>query len=125
MRLEFVGEGAKDAPLVLIAGKDAKGLRSLHAAFQQLASSPDLEIRAASLPGFDSGPTELVLTNVGKHEGLTRRAADSFRWVLGRSHWEDVAALMKPFLQPRTTDGFQYLEEARPIGVILSTDGLW
>jgi hypothetical protein len=125
MTLEFVPEGGRDAPLLLISGAEPSTLSALRAAAWQLTSGAEQEIAAQELPGFASADgCGLMMTNSPGKPGVKQVEGLRFRWVQDREGWAQVAELIDPFLRPRPTGSFQLLESG-DISVILSTDGKW
>lgn len=136
IRIEFIPDGADDAPLVRIYGTARNGLTALHAALVSLANGRVASIALASLAGFVPVDATLTLSAGSSNRGI-RQPADGrgFEWIATRDAFEDAALLIEPLLQSPPS-GFQWLlggegalqwQQTGDVGLVVSVteDGGW
>jgi hypothetical protein len=99
--------------------------RLIKAAIDQLASAHVNEIRLTDVSGVErDGHIELVAIVGRRDQGILRKGGNVLHWVLTSPSWDNVAGLIEPFCE-NASNGYQWLEQAGDIRVLLSTDGSW
>jgi hypothetical protein len=117
MKVEYLGEGNKDCPLIRIYGSNvAEALRFYELALRLSHGALDLaDIKA--IDGFRMLGCSLLL-RIGRDEGIirTRDASPNFLWSQKKASWEVVAGLIDPFTKPSGGIFHQWLtgKEALP-----------
>jgi hypothetical protein len=135
MKIEYIAEGGDGYPIIRIYG--AQSFDALIDAFKKLSSGDVNEIYVQKLVGFEAIEDCSLLLSIGdRDEGIAKVGGkNKFIWMLTRSTWDDLAALIEPFSK---FDGYyiQWLAggEARmgnlansEIALVISTypDGQW
>lgn len=131
MRLEALAVGSSYCPLIRLYQFSAADISALQAACIQLSGGIIDRFDLSAQPWIDAvGGCRLTLAAESWDRGViadtATDAADftgGFHWFLRRGTWDNVAALLEPFLTSR--DGFQWLEQAGDIGVLISRGGTW
>jgi len=117
MKVEYLGEGARDCPLIRIYGPNvAEALRFYEIAKGLGDGALDLaDIK--SVDGFQMLGCSLLL-RAGQDEGIirTQDASPNFLWSQKRARWEVIAGLVDPFTKPSGGIFHQWLagKEALP-----------
>jgi hypothetical protein len=98
MKIEHLAEGAADCPLIRIFGASVAEFRTLRSAIVALVNGQSTAVEVHALPGFQAVNGEKLTLIVGDGDsGIEQRGMLSFRWMLPRQKWDDVAALIEPF----------------------------
>ncbi|MCX7098018.1 MAG: hypothetical protein NTV43_08980 [Methylococcales bacterium] len=98
MKIEFIEKGASDYPLIRIYGEAS--FNALIDSFIKLANETVDEVVVDKLPGYEAiNGCHLLLAVGSSDEGITNShdLKPSFKWVMTRSSWDDLAALAEPF----------------------------
>jgi hypothetical protein len=125
MKLEFLADGSPDCPLIRLfdfSNEEAARLKSL---FESLSDGSANDVALHEQSGFEQvNPCRLYL-RVGKADrGIRLVSPGLFECVLTANTWDNMAWLVEPFCEPRTS-GFQWLNNTMGINLLLSRDGRW
>jgi hypothetical protein len=125
MKLEFLGSGSPDCPLIRLyefGTKEANGLRRIAL---QLAGAKEQTVLFHEQPGVIPVDWCHLTLHLGeKDRGVSELGSNKFKWVLSKAGWFQVAGLMRPFTRTDSA-GFQWLSDGGRIRVLLSHNGLW
>lgn len=125
MKLEFVGEGSPDCPLIRLYDFSAAEAQRLLQIVLGLARKANTAVSLHAEQGIQPiGGCELTLRRADDSPGVRELRDRNFEWVFSDGGWLDVAGLIQPFCQegaPR----FQWLSRIGKISVLLSRDGHW
>jgi hypothetical protein len=120
MRIEYIADGAADAPLLRIFGFTAVEFTKLVTGFGLLAREPGMSLWIAG-----SETSDVVAATSGKRDsGVTCRPDGTFEWSLTPDSWSDVRDRAAA-LDSNAQNGFQWLSEAGGVFVLLSQAGTW
>ncbi|MBI3866316.1 MAG: hypothetical protein HY290_30925 [Planctomycetia bacterium] len=127
LQVDFLEAGSADCPLIRIAGGDVSTYRLLHARIVELAAGKTDAVAIEQIAGISSSDgTRLTAVRFGFNQGVARGDTNrTFEWRLTEGTWDNVAGLLEPFCQPRQRDGFQRIESAGDIRVVVTTNGQW
>jgi hypothetical protein len=119
--VEFIPDGAKDAPHILLRGHDREAVRALRRA---IAGIGRRAFAVHAVEGISPiGGCHLVAA-VGERDQGVRQLGDlTFEWVMDAEGWAQVDGLLEPFDDPMTPVRFQYLNKEGDIALVLSCDG--
>ena len=131
MNLEYIGEGVRDGPVILLYGNDPDTVRAICEVFHSLAKGIQSSFALHEFPGIKAINNCRLLAVVGSSDkGISRaQSNEAFRWVLSPSGWDNVAGLAEPFSErenqiPRGVR-FQWLSDTGEISLIISTERRW
>jgi len=125
MRIEFLGSGSADCPLIRISGDEPEVCQHFRRAFERLAQGTADQLSLSDLPGVQ--PVEgccLIARVAGRDRGVIHIEKNVFQWVLTQSSWDNAAGLLEPFCTPGN-GGYQWLHQTGDIRVLISPTGCW
>jgi hypothetical protein len=127
LELQFLPEDSPDCPLIRIAGADSAAYAKLHDTIVRLSTGT---IRAADIDQLPAivAIDECRVTAIAAKwdQGVIRTDdANRFEWRLTANTWDNVAALLEPFCSGDSRHGFQWIESAGDIAVLVTCDGQW
>ena len=128
MKIEYIPDGSRDCPLILIHGSDVNAIISLRQACFNLANGQTQFFAVHDLPGIEREASCKLVAYSGRRDlGVLRtaRKPDSFRWELTATPWLNVEGLLEPFCIPQSEHRHQYLDDSSGMPVIISTDRSW
>lgn len=107
MKLEFLEIGSADCPLIRLYEFSPEEAYQLRRIVLQLARGREQTVALNEQPGVTpiSG-CQLSLGRGEKDQGVIEAAPLKFAWVLTKSGWFNVAALIRPFSRDNLS-GFQ------------------
>ena len=125
MKLEFLLSGSGDCPLIRLYHFTPADMLRLKRAVIALSHGGEQSIAVHELPGVVSiDGCQLTLRSGRRDEGIIQTSgAKSFECVLTPSGWDDVSMLLEPFTSEAR--GFQWLDRAGDVRLLISTDGCW
>lgn len=113
MKVELLGNGAPECPLVRFYGGDPGEFRRLRDVALSLANAEERSQVLCAEDGFELlGFTRVILTNASDGGMVVEEATRSLKWSLASHGWEAVAELIDPLCSPEAAGGFQWLDEA-------------
>jgi hypothetical protein len=125
MKLEFLGEGSPDCPLIRLhdfAQIEAKRLRQI---FYSLADGSLKTAMLEDMPFIEAvRGCHLKLLAGTRDSGIHSTASNMFECALTRLGWENVRGLTDPFCET-DSKGHQWLTEHGSIRPLISHDGKW
>lgn len=127
MKIEYLPTGSHDCPLIRIYDFSPVELSVLLQTFAALASGMLATADLTALPGAESvGGCRLVAVAARAGRGViaVKDKPGTFEWIGTPSYWDDLVAWVEPFLAPGQ-GGYQWLDAAGPIQVLLSRTGEW
>lgn len=126
MKIEFLESGSADCPLIRIFGEEPDTCLRLKQIFEQLAEGAIQQYSLCDSLGIEPVNCRLIAKTGKRDRGVLRDEGDVFEWILTASTWDNVVGLIEPFCKPRDGGhGFQWLEQAGDIRVVVSSDGDW
>lgn len=123
MKLEFLGEGSQDCPVIRLYDFDSQEAQRLLQIALQLAGQRDLAIALHAetiITPIDA--CELTLRCADGRAGVRELSPMRFEWVSSDGGWLDIASLIQPFCHVGGA-GHQWLSRVGNIAVLLSLDG--
>jgi hypothetical protein len=125
MKLEFLASGSSDCPLIRLYEFDLPQIDALQQIALRLTRDSTAVVALHSEAGIQQmNGCKLTLRQGERDHGVEQSAERTFEWTLTKGAWLDVAALIQPFRQPESK-GYQWLNRAGRIAVLLSHDGGW
>ncbi len=129
MKIEFLGDGAAETPLIRVYGVEAAHVEALEAVLRSLADGRRSIVELADVDGFRSINATLALIVGNRNLGI-RLPADgrSFQWIATRDAFDDAAELVAPLREP-PPHGFQWLlggeggmgwQQSTEVGLVVS-----
>jgi hypothetical protein len=125
LTIDYLADGSPDCPLLRIKGGDAVACRELRDALLSLASGEIDQLEIDVLPGIVASGCRLSAAVSKWDRGVMQAAPDAFVWQLTRGAWDNVAGLIEPFCRPAPSGGYQWLEQAGDLRVLITVDGAW
>jgi hypothetical protein len=103
MKVEYIGEGSHDCPLIAIFGTSTADFARLRAAAEGLANGSFTKSELQEFEGFHLVNIRSFTMAAGQgSEGLYHRDGASFLWVLPGEKWKIVSGLIEPFTRWRS-----------------------
>jgi hypothetical protein len=125
MKLEFLGSGSPDCPLIRLYDFDAEQARSLRQVVLRLASEHAEPVLLHSEPFVQPlGGCELTVRPGEKDRGVYELGQGKFVWEVTAGGWLDIAGLIQSFCRGDSR-GCQWLAKSGAIAVLFSQDGKW
>jgi hypothetical protein len=127
MKIEYIPDGSKECPLILIHGPDVNAIISLRQACLNLANGKAEFFVVHDLPGIEREASCKLLAYVGRRDlGVLRMPEPGpFRWEVTATSWLNVEGLLEPFCRAQSKHRHQYLDDSSGMPVIISTDRSW
>lgn len=135
MELEFLPDGSRDCPLLILSPSVPKEAKLLYQAIRDMDSVSGTYLHIHTLPfispiegcqlsaqisGQDLG---VIPTNT--LDVFLLETKNHFNWKLTRQSWEYVLALLHPFTTKQDAKGYQWLDETSQIEVLISEYYRW
>jgi hypothetical protein len=125
MQMDFLQCRSADCPMIRIYGGSPEEFRDLMHLFERLSRREIAAISLDDLQGLEAVDRQRVTARSGvRDQGVVRVADDAFDWILTPETWDNVAGLLEPFGSPGA-GGFQWLEQAGDVRVLMSHTGRW
>jgi hypothetical protein len=122
-----LNEGTPDCPIIRVSSDDSTAYTRLHDAVVQLSLESIGDVDIDDLPGIvpiEGCRVSAIATKW--NQGLMPTGnANEFKWRLTANTWDNVAALLEPFCSGDSRHGFQWIESAGDIAVLVTCDGQW
>jgi hypothetical protein len=127
VELQFLPDGSADCPLIRFAGNDSAAYTSLRNAFVELSLGSISEVDLDRLPGIVPIEACRVSAIAAKwDQGVVPTGiGNEFKWRLTPNTWDNVAALLEPFCSDDSSTGYQWIESAGDMHVLITHDGKW
>ena len=129
LKVEFLGEGSPDGPLVRFYGIESEAFAHLHKLAEALCGEAELRVDLARDPAFELiNMAHFILSN--EASSGAQATTEGFEWSLARYDWETVALFLEPLIDS-DLPGFQWLDELSvqsvglPVLASRSPDGGW
>ena len=125
MKLEFLGAGSPDCPLIRLYDFDLAEAQSLRKLVKCLRDGSRESVSLGEEPWIDSVKGCRLTLRLGDGEqGVRQSGPSSFDCALTAANWDNVEGLLEPFCESQAT-GFQWLCSEGKISLLLSRDGRW
>lgn len=126
LELSYIPDGSDDCPLLRIAGDDLSAYSRLRDALEELSSGIREHVAIDQLPGISAlHDCHLLAVAFKWNQGVIAVAPqNAFEWRLTQSTWDNVVGLLEPF-SAHSTHGFQWLESAGNVRVLVTTADTW
>jgi hypothetical protein len=125
MKLEFLGSGSADCPLLRLFEFGDDQARSLQQLVLRVAKNQSDSAPLHAEPFIQPLNGCALTLRHGEHDrGVRELEASHFVWEMTAGAWLDVAGLIQPFCR-KESFGYQWLTRIGDITVLLSHDGKW
>jgi hypothetical protein len=126
LTLDFLDDGSPDCPMLRISGSHPAAYQELRSGFESLHDKSAQRIAIDEPPAIaPAGGCRLVAVATTWDQGVVEsQKTGSFEWRLTAEMWDNVAGLLEPFCAGEAR-GFQWLESAGDIPVLVTIDGRW
>lgn len=128
MHLEFIPDGSPDCPLIILSWSVPEEAERLRDALRGLASSSETTAALHSLPFIKPVEGCELSAHVAEEDvgaRLLENSSNRFAWSLTPQSWQHVIDLLHPMALPDCRSGYQWLDEAGEIEVLISTRRSW
>ncbi len=125
MKVDYLKDGSPDCPIVRLYNFTPEEARRLRDACRALHAGEIDRFDLYAQPWVESvNGFRLSLGVASWNRGLEEQRDGSFIWLLRQTWWDQVDALIDPFVEDHT-DGFQWLDGSCGTGLLLSYHGCW
>lgn len=126
MKLEFLGSGSLDCPLIRLYGFQTTEVVRLKELFDQLANGSRSVVLLDEQTGIESiGGCQLALRVGALDAGIVQNGNLRFECRLTTTGWADVASLAQPLGESSAENKWQWLNRDGDVSLLLSETGQW
>ena len=126
MKLEFLGDGSPDCPLIRIYAFEQPAVLKLRDLVNSLAAATKTSVPLDKQPWIEPvGGCELELCLAKRDRGIIQAGPSRFECVLSHEGWLEIAGLLEPFCESNDLNAYQWLSGEGKISLLLSSSGSW